>query len=448
LGIGLGIGLTQLAQTVPAVQSLLQGIFTPMLFVQAIVIALLLGTIGGIYPAWRAAQLTPLDAMRAESGSAVTHGPFTRVLARLFGNSLRTLWRRPTRTLVTVLGIGIGVGFVVALLAVTNGFEAMFAQLGGAGQMDLMAEQADVADASLSTIDERIATRIKQDPEVKSVSRLVLGFSSAPGLPYFIIFGIDPREEYLKHYRIREGRTLQRPDEIIIGRFAANGLEKEVGDTLRLAGSSFRIVGIYENGSSFEDASGAISLKDAQAVFRKPRQVSFLGIAVHDPSRAEVIARRLEKTYPEIIVSKTTEMTERMQDMETMRVVVNTLTALTLVVGGVVMMNAMLMSVFERTQEIGVLRALGWRKRRVLTMVVVESLALSFLSAFAGIGIGIGLAYLFTFAPQFGQFLSAAYSAELFLQVLLLALALGAIGGAYPAWRAANLRPIEALRYE
>jgi putative ABC transport system permease protein len=106
------------------------------------------------------------------------------------------------------------------------------------------------------------------------------------------------------------------------------------------------------------------------------------------------------------------------------------------------------MSVFERTQEIGVLRALGWRRRQVIGMVLGESLALSFLSSVLGIGIGVVLNNLMLLEPTMGALMAPAYRPELFIQVLGLAFVLGAVGGIYPAWRAANLRPIEALRYE
>jgi len=451
IGVGLGVGLTELARLSPAVESMLSGVYTPAIFVQAGAIALMLGTAGGLYPAWRAAQLAPVEAMRYDTGASVKLGPVGRFLSRLVsGSALRNLWRRPTRTLVTVAGLGIGVGFVVSLLAMVEGFRVSFTQLATAGQTDLLVEQANASDLSLSVIDERLADRIAVRPEIKSVSKMVLGISTAPGLPYFMIYGLDPAEPYLQHFRVREGQLIRRPGEVIIGRFAANGLDKTVGDTLRVSGASYRVVGIYENGSAYEDAGAVISLKEAQAMFNKRRQVSFLAIALADSERdrADEIVRQLESEYPELLVSKATEFTERIQDFATTEAMLNALVLLIVIVGGIVMMNAMLMSVFERTQEIGVLRASGWRRRRVVGMVLIESLALSLLSALIGTGIGVGLNYLFTLEPTMGMFLAPAYSPELFGEVLALALVLGAIGGVYPAWRAAGLRPIEALRYE
>jgi ABC-type antimicrobial peptide transport system permease subunit len=446
-GIGLGVGLTELAKLVPSVEALLSGVFTPMLFVQALLIALALGLVGGFYPAWRAAQLAPVEAMRAESGAATRVGTVARFLGR---GQLRNLWRRPTRTFITVVGLGVGVGFIVALAAITEGFIVTFDQLAGAGQVDLLAEEANAADVSMSEIDERTALRVRNRPEVAAISRILLGVTSTPGLPYFLVFGLDPYDDYIQHYRVREGRLIQRPREIMLGRFAANSLKKGVGESVRLGGRTYLIVGVYENGLAYEDAGGTIHLKEAQELVNRPRKISILGIRLKPAyqGQAEAIARQIKQDIPGLTVSRSAEFANQLQDMATTYATLNALIVLTVVVGGVVMMNAMLMSVFERTQEIGVLRALGWRRWQVMRMVCVESLAISLLSAGVGMALGVGLAELFRLEPSMGSMLVAAYSPELFGQVLALALVLGVIGGLYPAWRAANLRPIEALRYE
>jgi putative ABC transport system permease protein len=112
------------------------------------------------------------------------------------------------------------------------------------------------------------------------------------------------------------------------------------------------------------------------------------------------------------------------------------------------MANTMVMSVMERTREIGVLRALGWRKRRVLWMIVRESVALSLLGSAAGVAVGLALGLLLNQVPAMQGFLRLRYSVELFAQAIGTALILGVVGGVYPAWRASRLQPVEALRYE
>jgi putative ABC transport system permease protein len=112
------------------------------------------------------------------------------------------------------------------------------------------------------------------------------------------------------------------------------------------------------------------------------------------------------------------------------------------------MLNTMVMSVFERTREIGVLRALGWRKRQIMLLILRESLALSLLGGLVGLLTGIAVIGLLNTLPFLAGFVKARFSVDLFGQALITALVLGAIGGIYPAWRASRLQPVEALRYE
>ncbi|PDV96677.1 ABC transporter permease [Candidatus Chloroploca asiatica] len=449
LGLLLAAGsITLLAQSA-ALSGFLSGELEASAMVQAVVIAGVLGLVGGGYPAWRAARLAPVEAMRAEAGASVRWGLMARLLALLLrGPALRNLLRRPTRSLMTMLGLGVGVGLIVALSGIAEGSRQVITEMLGAGQADILAQQAGASDAMFSSIDERLADHLRTHPEVKAVSRLVFGSTAVPGLPFFLLYGLDPRENHIAHYRVSEGRSIQRSDDIILGRLAANSLDKQVGDRLRLSGQTFTIVGIYETGIGYEDSGGVISIREAQRLFGKPRQVSFLGISLHRPERAAEIAAELEARYPELLVARTNDLTSRMQDFATMDAFFGALMGLMMLVGGVVMMNVMLMSVFERTHEIGVLRAVGWRGRRVLRMILAESLALALLSGLAGLGLGMGLNQLLVMIPGYGEVLAISYASADLWRIFGLALGLGLLGGLLPAWRAVRLRPIAALYHE
>ncbi len=108
----------------------------------------------------------------------------------------------------------------------------------------------------------------------------------------------------------------------------------------------------------------------------------------------------------------------------------------------------MWMSVFERTREIGILRALGWSRRSIISMVLIESLMLGVLAAVIGASLGVGLAELSTVARFTEQFVDPVYDVATFLRAAVVALGIGAVGGLIPSWRAATFSPVEALRYE
>jgi ABC-type antimicrobial peptide transport system permease subunit len=235
---------------------------------------------------------------------------------------------------------------------------------------------------------------------------------------------------------------------MILGRPAADVLKVHIGDTVRLSEMGFRLVGLFETGVSWEEGGAVIPIRDGQTILGKPRQVSLYGIKVKDPSQVETIRAQIKASIPEVNAALSSETNEIMPEMQNTYAMVWAISGLAIIVGGIGMMNTMIMSVFERTREIGTLRALGWRRRRVLAMVLKESLALSLI----GVVIGVVLAWLMGLAmqqiPMWGTMLAVVITPGLLMQTLIIALVLGAVGGLYPAWRAGNLSPVEALRYE
>jgi ABC-type antimicrobial peptide transport system permease subunit len=208
------------------------------------------------------------------------------------------------------------------------------------------------------------------------------------------------------------------------------------------------VVGIYETGVPFEESGAVITLRDAQRLSGRPHQVSMYGIKVRDPEKVDEVRAYLEASFPEIDVSLSSEFAENLPDMQAMDQMVGQIAFLAVLLGGVGMLNAMLMSVLERTREIGVLRALGWRRRQVVGMILREALALGILGGILGLLLGMGLGALIGFIPVVGDMIEPSYSVQLLLLALSVAVMTGLLGGLYPALRATRMQPVEALRHE
>ncbi|MDY7077100.1 MAG: FtsX-like permease family protein, partial [Chloroflexota bacterium] len=236
--------------------------------------------------------------------------------------------------------------------------------------------------------------------------------------------------------------------QVLVGRMAAEQMGLDVGDTLRMMNSNFRVVGIYETGTAFEDAGVVIGLREAQILTGKPRQVQFYLISLHDPGQAEAVRDRLAATFPDVDFALTSELDEAMSDFRVLQEMADQISFLAVFIGGVGMLNTMLMSVLERTREIGVLRSLGWRRQQVVEMILKESLVLGILGGVCGIPLGLGLGKLIGLTGILGGAMEPLYSFQSFVQAIVVAAVAGVVGGLYPAWRATRMRPVEALRYE
>jgi ABC-type antimicrobial peptide transport system permease subunit len=442
VGIGLGVGAVLAIGQSSSILGIFGSQFTPALFIRALVTVIVLGFVGGAYPAWWASRLLPVEALRYDGGSGAN---VTRALPG--GMTLRNLLRRRTRTAFTLLGIGISIAAIVALGALAQGMSDLMTAMFRASQTDLLAIQAGV-DADFSAIEERVGSRIAARPQVKAVAGTIMTAAQTEQMPMLILFGYHPRSFAMGHFRIVEGDPLTGRHQVIVGRQAARQMGIDVGDTLRLMKSNFRVVGIYETGISFEDVGVVIGLREAQSVTGKPHQVMYYAIQLHDPGQAEAVKGELEAAFPDIDVSLTSEIAQSMSDFQVLEEMVTQISLLALFIGGLGMLNTMLMSVLERTREIGVLRALGWRRRQVLGMILRESLVLGVGGGICGILLGLGLGGLITLARGTWGSFDPAYTPQIFAQAVVVALVAGVLGGLYPAWRATRMRPVEALRYE
>ncbi len=443
LGIGLGwLALVQFSDVASFFGAGPANI-DPAILEQALGTVIVLGFVGGAYPSWRASRMQPVEALRYEGGTA---GENVRRLP-IGGMAVQNLWQRTFRTLLTLAAIGITVGGIMALEGTVRGASSMVDEM--AGDAEIMIRQAGIADTGFSTIDQRVGQKIANLPEVRTVSGMIFTATMMPEAgSFFILQGLAPNEYRIQQINIAEGERLTSNHQMLLGNMIAEAMDKEVGDVVELNGSRYKVVGIFSSSNSWEEMGGVISLRDAQTFTGKPRKVTMYTVKLHDPSQAEEVVRQINQQFPDVHAALSGEFANQMPDMQNMDAMMSGISFLAILVGGLGVMNTMLMSVLERTREIGVLRALGWRRPRVLFMIMKESLLLGLLGGLTGVAVAFGLGALLGAIPMVGDAFSPVWELDIFMRASSIALLLGLVGGVYPALRATRLEPIEALRYE
>jgi len=443
IGLGMGAGLTWLAANSPTMAGLTRDTIPAQLVTQALTTALVLGVVGGMYPAWRASMLVPVEALHYDGG-ATGHKP---VRIRWGSMALRNLGRQRTRTILTFVGVGIGMLAILLIGSLGEGTVTGFNQLFGGTEITVV--QAGQPDTSLSSIQERVLRRIEALPEVQYVSGLIFSVVSTPRDPFFVVNARARNDPMLSRLVVREGRLLGSSRECVLGWRAAAQQNRRIGDRLSILGTRFTIVGIIESGNTFEDNGAIIELQEAQRLLKKPNQVMAAQIKLVDPEQTDAVLERLKQEYPGLLFSKSTEFAESLPDMQMTEQSIQVIFLMTTLVGSIALMNTMIMSIYERTREIGVLRAVGWRKSRVLAQILGESLLVTLTSGAIGALLTWGFIQVFRTLPSTGFYRDLfVLTPRVLVQTLFICVLLGVIGGLYPAWRASRFSPVEALRYE
>jgi putative ABC transport system permease protein len=403
---------------------------------------------------------------------------FLEALESLSGNKLRSG--------LTVLGIVIGVAAVIAMLAVGTGAEASITgSISGIGTNLLFVFRGDPGDNIRNpkplTLGDADALRDQfAAPSVAAVAPALQGngvvsFGGEQTSPQ--LFGVTPDYFQVRNYNITEGEfiteehMLGRASVVLLGPEVAENLfghsDGVTGETVRIEGQPFRVIGVLESkgGGSFGSQDNVVIVPFTTAQTRLIRRstsdrvdVIFVQAVSGDvvTQASDEIAQILRTRHRTPVGADDFTVFTQQDLLATFQSITGILTiflggiaGISLLVGGIGIMNIMLVSVTERTREIGLRKALGARKRDILTQFLTES---SLLSLIGGI-IGIGFGWLISFiVGRIAEASGTAFTPVVGLDAVLLATifsaAVGLFFGIYPASRAANLEPVEALRYE
>jgi putative ABC transport system permease protein len=320
------------------------------------------------------------------------------------------------------------------------------------GKADFTVAQEGVADVLNSVIDEKQLARLSQTPGVhRVVGALFTTTKLDADNPLFLEIGINPAELTPFGVRVVAGRAFvpRATDEIMLGWRAADSLGKHTGDSLTVDGRTYHIVGIFSTGQALGDAGAMLPLVTLQANEREPGQVTLAFVQVDRGTPLRPVRQQIHRQQPTLTTVRLASEFGRVdRNFQLITAVDHGATYLALVIGAVIVTNTMLLSFFERTREFGLLRAVGWRRRRVMLLVIGEALVISLVGAALGVALAFGVTTLLEHLPQLSGYLHPEYQADTFWRALYIAAGIGFLGALYPALRAALIQPLRALRYE
>jgi len=374
--------------------------------------------------------------------------------------SFLNLFRKKSRTFLALLGIVIGVAAMLVLVSIVDGVFDEFNNVLSEFQGVIVYEK-DAFDIILSEIDESLGGEIERIPGVKtaigeiwfipnSVDGVSSGFSNFTSA--ISIYGLDVQKQLAASdtgwfVEIEEGAKLKPGDIgwVVIGKGVADQFNKFVGSTIKINDEKFRIKGIFKAQSVFVENIIAMNLEDARNLtdFPSGKLTSFT-VGLNDPSKDKQIANLIEFKHGDDVraISMSAYSEEFGGIIGNFRLVVFFVAAISAVVAGIGIANTILMSIIERSKEIGSLKAVGWTNSNIIKMIMYESLAMGILGGIIGIMFGYSVDVLLE--AQFG--IPFLISPVLILEVFGFAVILGLIAGIYPAYRASKLDPIEAIR--
>jgi putative ABC transport system permease protein len=373
----------------------------------------------------------------------------------------RNLFRRKSRAVFTGLGIFLGIGTLVALSTLTMQMEgAVRDKLDRFGANILIVPRADqfslgfgdialggaqVAHARLTMADEKAIRSIGFSERLRSVVPFFLTASDASGKDA-VWMGLPAKEiAVARPWWKVSGTPLQEKGEVLLGAEVAALLDKGPGGTVVAGGKTFRVAGVLHPTGEKEDTMVIADIRDVQALAKTPRVVTFFEVAaLCKDCPVEDIVGQIAGALPGARVSAIRQVVEsRKAAVDQFRRLGLAVSAIVLAIGGLMVFVTVMGNVQERTREIGVLRAVGFRRRAIVSLLFWETGWVSLLSAVSGAAVGMAAAWIAS--PLFGVAKAEVLLAPAVIGVVI-GMVLGLLGSVPPARRAAALSPTEAIR--
>jgi putative ABC transport system permease protein len=381
--------------------------------------------------------------------------------------ALRVLWRKKIRSALTIGGVAIAVAVLVSLLAFDEGYQqSLKTDIDRMGYQVLVTAKGCPYEAAtlmlkggggLRYMEEDVHELIVADERIQEIApQLVATVYDTSSNSMGMYVGITEAHTRLKPWMTyREGGWFsgENTDEAILGFEAAELEQREVGDRIFIpgVGKVLKVVGIFERTGTQDDGVIFMPLASAQTTFDLPDKISGIGIRLKEITELPQFEEDLYNVPGIQVVSMAQVKGTILNLMSSARVLASSIAAIAIVVSIIGVMNTILMSVFERTKQIGVMKAMGASKLDVFRIVWAETTLVCLIGGVIGVvlalvGGGIAEQIIRTILPYAPSGRLIVVTSQLMVVSLVGAVLVGFVAGLYPASRAASMRPVLAIR--
>lgn len=365
----------------------------------------------------------------------------------------KNLRRRRLRTCLTLCGIGMAIGAFIGLVGFSNAFEQAWMKMYSASGTDIAVIQQTFLNTSL---DESATDKIRTLPMVAEATPMIYNVMDLTPDVNALAYGWKADSYEFQSLQILAGRPFHDGRaEVMLGELLSENLHKSVGDSLNIQGTPFTVCAIYHGPSALEAGAVILPLDQLQQLSSLQGKVSTIHVRLKPaPSGQSQDAylksaeARIEAALPGLRAVPAEERASNNQFVRLAHASAWGTSSIALLIGILGIANTMAMSVFERTREIGILRALGWKRMHVLMLIQLEAVILGLCGGFLGILLGLGVLRILAFIPQTASSVNVSVHFELLLEAMGIALLAGLLAGIIPAWRGAQLSPVEALHHD
>ncbi|MCK4634796.1 MAG: ABC transporter permease [Candidatus Aenigmarchaeota archaeon] len=392
---------------------------------------------------------------------------------------IRNLSYQKLRTALTLLGIVIGVGAIVSMItlgdALENSINEQFEQMGTDKIMIMPGAPnsmgfsgAAFGTEKLTESDLKVVKRVNGVETAFGILSRTAKFEFGKEEAYTMLYGMDvdisgDLFSDVQGYEIEYGRDLRGKDKYaaVFGYLAKSELfdrEVKVRDRMEINGKTFKVVGLLKKiGNPMDDMSIMIPIEAAKSIFNDTDEFSMIFVDARDDIDVDKVSEKIKdeledaRGAEDFKVQTFGDMLEMATDiLNILQIVFIGIAAISLLVGGIGIMNIMLMTVLERTKEIGIMKATGATNKIVSLLFLGEAAIVGFLGGLIGFGIGFSGSYIVAqlAGNTVGIPMNVYFSPELLVGSLVFSIVIGMVSGAYPARKAAKMDPVDALRYE